>query len=107
MHKIGKDIGMDEEKLKIIEKRKEEEDFQKFISEKVNSAEKMVRDYEMAMRKAYRKGIIPEKTPYNEVIERYIKNYMKKSMQEDGRIKQICIEIKLKFIKISWKNIKI
>jgi hypothetical protein len=71
MHKIGKEIGIDKKRLKAIEKKKEEEDFEKYISDSVNSAEKMVRDYEIAKRKAYRKGEILESTPYPEVIEIY------------------------------------
>jgi len=71
MHKVGKKVGVDEERLKVIKKKKEEEDFEKFISENVNRAEKMVRDHETAMRKAYRKGVILESTPYVEVIEIY------------------------------------
>jgi len=71
MHKMGKHIGVDEERLKTIERKKEEEDFEKFISDNVNNAEKMVRDYEMDMRKAYRKGEIIKNTPYSAVIEIY------------------------------------
>ena len=71
MHKIGKQIGVDEQRLKIIERKKEEESFEKFVSDKVNNAEKMVRDYEMDMRKAYRKGEIIKNTPYSVVIEIY------------------------------------
>lgn len=71
MHKLGKEIGVDEERLKAIETKKGEEDFEKLISDNVNSAEKMVRDYEIAMRKAYRQGKILTITPYPEVIEIY------------------------------------
>jgi len=71
MHKVGKKIGVDEERLKTIERKKEEEDFEKYISENVNRAERMVRDFEMAMRKAYRKGEILESTPYSDVIDLY------------------------------------
>ncbi|MFX1552411.1 MAG: hypothetical protein ACFFBV_00650 [Promethearchaeota archaeon] len=71
MHKVGVKIGVDEEKLKILEKKKEEENFEKFISENVNRAEKMVREHEIAIRKAYRDGEILESTPYAEVIEIY------------------------------------
>ncbi|MFX0104894.1 MAG: hypothetical protein ACFE75_05345, partial [Candidatus Hodarchaeota archaeon] len=71
MHKIGVKVGVDEEKLKVLEKKKEEENFEKFISDSVNRAEKMVREYEITMRKAYRKGKMFERTPYAEVIEIY------------------------------------
>jgi len=72
MHKLGKDIGVDKERLKILEKKKEEEDFEKYISDNVNNAEKMVRDYEIAKRKAYKEGEILESTPYPDVIEIYL-----------------------------------
>ena len=71
MHKIGKEIGVDKKRLKVIERKKEEEDFEKYISDNVNSAEKMVRDYEIEKRKAYREGEILENTPYTDVIEIY------------------------------------
>ena len=71
MHKVGVKVGVDEERLKAIEKKKEEENFEKFISDNVNRAEKMVREHEIAMRKAYRGGEILEHTPYAEVIEIY------------------------------------
>ncbi len=71
MHKLGKEIGVDEEKLKAIEMKKGEEDFEKLISENVNIAEKMVRDYEIAMRKAFRQGEVLKITPYPDVIEIY------------------------------------
>ena len=71
MHKIDRKVESDEKRLKVIESKKDEEDFEKYISDNVNNAEKMVRDYEMAMRKAYRKGEILEKTPYSNAIEIY------------------------------------
>ncbi|MFX0144251.1 MAG: hypothetical protein ACFE9C_09250, partial [Candidatus Hodarchaeota archaeon] len=71
MHKIGKEIGVDEKRLKAIEMRKEEEDFEKYISENVNIAEKMVRDFEIKKRRALRKGKVLESTPYAEAIEIY------------------------------------
>ncbi|MFX1379290.1 MAG: hypothetical protein ACFFA4_09360 [Promethearchaeota archaeon] len=71
MHKMGKGVEIDEKRLETIERKKEEEDFEKLISENVNIAEKMVRDYEIEKRKAYREGVILENTPYKEVIEIY------------------------------------
>jgi len=71
MHKVGVKVGVDEEKLKVLEKKKEEENFEKFIFDNVNRAEKMVREHETAMRRAYREGEILEHTPYAEVIEIY------------------------------------
>ncbi|MFX0021748.1 MAG: hypothetical protein ACFE9S_05445 [Candidatus Hermodarchaeota archaeon] len=71
MHKIGQEIGLDKKRLKAIERKKEEEDFEKYISENVSNAEKMVRDYEIEKRKAFREGKILENTPYADVIEIY------------------------------------
>jgi hypothetical protein len=71
MKKAGGKVGIDKEKLVAIEKKKEKEDFESFITDMVNKAEKLVRDHEIAMRKAMRKGEILESTPYEEVIEIY------------------------------------
>ncbi|NVM35114.1 MAG: hypothetical protein HWN81_05930 [Candidatus Lokiarchaeota archaeon] len=71
MHKVGKKVVVDGERLKTVERKKEEEDFERYISENVSRAERMVRDFEMAMRKAYRKGEILENTPYSDVIDLY------------------------------------
>ncbi|MFX1419623.1 MAG: hypothetical protein ACFE9N_11945 [Promethearchaeota archaeon] len=71
MHKIGKEVGVDDRRLKALESKKEEEDFEKYISDNVNIAEKMVRDYEIEKRKAYRDGKILETTPYAKVIDIY------------------------------------
>ncbi|MFX0034540.1 MAG: hypothetical protein ACFE9I_02730 [Candidatus Hermodarchaeota archaeon] len=77
MHKVDRKVEIDDQRLKASEKKKEEEEFEKFISENVNMAEKMVRDFEIAMRKAYRKGEILETTPYSKVIDIY-KNLQEK-----------------------------
>ncbi len=77
MHKGGKKVKIDKEKLKTIERRKEEEEFEQFIAELINKAEKLVRDHEIAMRKALREGEIIEETPYSEVIELYNQIYDK------------------------------
>ncbi|MHA2258965.1 MAG: hypothetical protein ACXACO_13420 [Promethearchaeota archaeon] len=71
MHRVVRKVGVKEETSKIVERKKEEEEFEKHISEMVNQAEKRVRDYEMAMRKAMRKGEFLENTPYIEAIEIY------------------------------------
>ncbi|MFX0040701.1 MAG: hypothetical protein ACFFCY_08055 [Promethearchaeota archaeon] len=73
MHKLSKELKGDEKKLQLIEKKKEEEDFEKYISDNVNIAEKKVRDYDIEMRKAFREGKILKNTPYAEVIEIYRK----------------------------------
>ncbi len=71
MHKVGKKVEIDEKKLRAIEKKGEEEDFESYIADMVNKAEKLVREHEMEMRKAMRSGEILESTPYFEVIEIY------------------------------------
>ena len=72
MHKVGKDVTIDEKKLRTIEQtKKEEEEFERHITDSIDSAEKLVRDYETNMRKAMRKGEILENTPYSEVIDIY------------------------------------
>ncbi|MEE9376630.1 MAG: hypothetical protein V3V33_01165, partial [Candidatus Lokiarchaeia archaeon] len=86
MHKVDKKVGMEVKRLKAIERKKEEEDFEKFISENVNRAERMVRDFEMSMRKAYRIGEILKRTPYSEVIDIY--KQIKDKLDERGWIEQ-------------------
>ena len=71
MHKVGKKVGIDEKKLRVIEKKREEGDFESYIAEMVNKAEKLVREHEIKMRKVMRSGEILESTPYSEVIEIY------------------------------------
>ena len=72
MHRVGKEAVRNEEKLRTIEqKKKEEEEFERYLTDNINTAEKLVRDYETNMRKAMRKGEILEDTPYSEVIDIY------------------------------------
>jgi hypothetical protein len=71
MRKVGKKVEIDEDKLRIIEKKREQEDFESYITEMVNKAEKLVREHEIEMRKAMRRSEILESTPYSEVIEMY------------------------------------
>ncbi|MBY8985975.1 MAG: hypothetical protein KGD65_12950, partial [Candidatus Lokiarchaeota archaeon] len=72
MHKIGKDDTEEREKLRPIERTKEEgEEFERYVTDNINNAEKLVRSHETAMRKAMRKGEIVEDTPYSEVINIY------------------------------------
>ncbi|MFW9874181.1 MAG: hypothetical protein ACFFG0_13830, partial [Candidatus Thorarchaeota archaeon] len=73
MHKVEKPVEKDQGKLKKIEKKKEERDFEKYITKMVDQAEKLVREHEVEMRKAMRHGEILENTPYSEVIEIYKK----------------------------------
>ncbi len=52
-------------------KKDEEQKFENFITEMVNKAEKLARDYEIVLKKAKNKVEIIEKTPYPEVIDIY------------------------------------
>ncbi|MFX1291158.1 MAG: hypothetical protein ACFFAG_09410 [Promethearchaeota archaeon] len=71
MHKVEKTVEIDKDKLKAIEKKREQEDFETYITDMVNKAEKLVREHESEMRKSMRSGEILESTPYSEVIEIY------------------------------------
>ena len=89
IHKVGKKVEIDEERLRVIERKKEEEEFEKFISDMVDKAESLVRDHEIATRKAIRKGEIPESTPYLEVIEIYKQireKVIERGWEEQGKI---------------------
>ena len=68
MKKVGKEIKpLKLEKGRVIEEQKIEQ----YITEMVDKAEKLARDYEIALKKAKNKIEIIEKTPYAEVIEIY------------------------------------
>ncbi|MHA1991998.1 MAG: hypothetical protein ACW98A_13590 [Candidatus Hodarchaeales archaeon] len=72
MHKVGKEISLDNEKLRTIEQTKgEEEAFERYITDNIDNAEKLVREFETNMRKAMRKGEILDTTPYSQVIDIY------------------------------------
>jgi len=66
---------IDTEKIKEIEAQKgkefEEEKFQKEITALVDKAERMARDYEVALKKAIRAGKLIENSPYSRIIEIY------------------------------------
>ncbi len=73
-HKIQKK-EFDAEKIKEIEIKKvkefEEDKFQKDITDLVDKAERMARDYEVALKKAIRAGELIENSPYSRIIEIY------------------------------------
>jgi hypothetical protein len=70
--KIKESSGIDIGKLKSIEiRKKEDEAFQKEITQMVDNAEKIAREYEIAMKKAIKEGKIIEKSPYPDIIEIY------------------------------------
>jgi len=70
MKKVGKEVKpLKLEKGRVIEEQKIEQ----YVTEMVDKAEKLTRDYEIALRKAENKVEVIEKTPYTEVIEIYKK----------------------------------
>ena len=71
MHKVSREDKLDTGQLVALEKKKEEAEFERYITNMVDKAEKMVREHEIEMRKAMRKGEIVETTPYEEVIDIY------------------------------------
>ncbi|MFX1312680.1 MAG: hypothetical protein ACFFHD_08725, partial [Promethearchaeota archaeon] len=83
-------------KTKVIEKKKEEEEFEKIISDLINKAERMERDYERAMKTALKKGKILEQTPYLEIIDIYKeirKKLLEKGWTEQAKINSNQIKI--------------
>ncbi|TET04588.1 MAG: hypothetical protein E3J90_00950 [Promethearchaeota archaeon] len=84
--KVRTDSAITPQRLKDLEfKRKlesEEQDFQKEITELVEKAEKMARNYEMEMKKALKEGKLLENSPYLEIIEIYTR--LRKRILEKG-----------------------
>jgi len=71
------------------QKQIEEKTFQEDIAKIVNKADKLERDYEMAMKKALKEGKLIEKSPYLEIIEIYTnlrKKVLEKGWSEQGLI---------------------
>ncbi|UCD00618.1 MAG: hypothetical protein JSV23_06935, partial [Promethearchaeota archaeon] len=71
MQKLGKEIKVGQKKLKAVDRKKEEKEFQKFLTEMVNKGEKLEREFNSAVKKALKKGEIIEQTPYPDIIEIY------------------------------------
>ena len=84
--KIKADSVITPQKLKDFEfKRKmesEEQDFQNEITELVEKAEKMAREYDIEMKKALKEGKLLEDSPYLEIIEIYSR--LRKKILEKG-----------------------
>ena len=83
----------DAEKVKQLEAQKikeyDEKNFQEEVDNLVNKAERMARDYEVALKKALKKGKLIEESPYLEVIEIYTnirKKILEKGWAEQGLI---------------------
>ncbi|NHJ22456.1 MAG: hypothetical protein EAX91_16035, partial [Candidatus Lokiarchaeota archaeon] len=67
----------------------EDKNFQDEISERVNHAEKMAREYELAMKEALKKGKLIEVSPYIEIIEIY--SEIRNKLLEKGWVEQSLI----------------
>ncbi|TKJ23660.1 MAG: hypothetical protein CEE43_03080 [Promethearchaeota archaeon Loki_b32] len=86
MHKVGKKVEIDQKKLSTVEKKREEKEFQKYIINMANKAEKLEREFDSSMKKAVKKGGVIEQTPYSEIIEIY--KQIKDNLYERGWIEQ-------------------
>ncbi|MHA1349732.1 MAG: hypothetical protein ACTSPZ_02720, partial [Promethearchaeota archaeon] len=88
--KVKTDDAITPERLKDLgSKRKsknEEVHFQNEITEFVEKAEKMARDYDLGMKKALKEGKLLEDSPYLEIIEIY--THIRKKILEKGWIDQ-------------------
>ncbi|MFX1488185.1 MAG: hypothetical protein ACFFBI_03495, partial [Promethearchaeota archaeon] len=89
MQKSGKIIEVDKQRLDMIEKKREDKQFQKEITNMVDTAEKLEREYDSAMKKAIKKGGVIEKTPYPEIIKIY--SQIRDSLVEKGWLDQVQI----------------
>ncbi|MFW9827074.1 MAG: hypothetical protein ACFFEY_05570, partial [Candidatus Thorarchaeota archaeon] len=87
LRKVERKVELDEEKLKIRDLQKEDEEFQENIIAMVNKAEKLERDFDSAMKKAIKKGEVVVETPYFEIIEIY--SQIKDLLVEKGWIEQL------------------
>ncbi|MFX1346245.1 MAG: hypothetical protein ACFFAI_14125, partial [Promethearchaeota archaeon] len=102
MRKVGKKVELDQDKLKKLEGKKEEKEFQKSILEMVNKAEKLEREYNSLLKKALKKGEIIEQTPYPEIIKIY--RQIQNQLLEKGWIEQS--QIYFNQIKIYQEKLK-
>jgi hypothetical protein len=89
--KLEKDVPSEsiEEFDSKQQKLLEDKNFQNEISKLVNHAEKMARDYELAMKKALKKGKLIEVSPYIKIIEIYTE--IRNKLLEKGWIEQSLI----------------
>ena len=82
----------------LSEKKQEEDDFRLEISNKVDFAEKLVREYELGMKKAIKQGSILAQSVYPEVITIY--ESIKEMVSQRGWNDQVTIyEKQIKFYK--------
>ncbi|MFX0179405.1 MAG: hypothetical protein ACFE78_04395, partial [Candidatus Hodarchaeota archaeon] len=96
LHKIKKEEAIPEaviERAKILEEHmrleKEEEEFRRMVDQMVNNAEKLAREYDLAMKKAIKKGYILEDCVYPDVIAIY--EEVKEKVAEKGWAYQVKI----------------
>ncbi|MHA1460886.1 MAG: hypothetical protein ACTSO8_05335, partial [Promethearchaeota archaeon] len=85
--------SFDAEKLKHVEAQKmkeyDEKKFQDDINALVDKAEKMARDYDVALKKALKEGKAIEEEPYSKIIEIYSRikdNFILKGWKDESKI---------------------
>jgi len=97
LYKVGiKEEERENGRRESLQKEKEEKEFQEEISNMVQNAERLVREYELDLKKQLKDGNLPETNPYLEVIniyEQIYKKLMKKGWKVEAEIysKQIKI----------------
>jgi len=107
-HKVQKE-SVDIEKLTQLEKQMiegaEELNFQNEITELVNEAEKMARDYEIDLKKGLKKGKLIEDSPFSKIIEIY--NQIREKVISKGWKDQIYIYTnQINIYQEKWENDK-
>ncbi|MFW9950129.1 MAG: hypothetical protein ACFFKA_08390, partial [Candidatus Thorarchaeota archaeon] len=106
--KIKKE-SFDAEKLRQVEAQKIKEDeeriFQEEIDNLVNKAEKLAREYDIALKKALKEGKFIEESPYSEIIEIYSR--IKDRFISKGWNDQVLIySNQIKIYQEKWENDK-
>ncbi|MHA2287949.1 MAG: hypothetical protein ACXABG_04095, partial [Promethearchaeota archaeon] len=101
--------SFDPEKIKLVEVQKfkeyEEIKFQEEINILVNKAEKMARDYDIALKKSLKEGKLLEESPFSEIIEIY--NQIKNSFITKGWKDQVLIYTnQIKIYQDKWEKDK-
>ena len=106
--KVQRD-GFDAEKLKHVEAQKmkeyDEKKFQEEINDLVDKAEKIARDYDLALKRALKEGKIIEDSPFNKIIEIYSR--IKDSFISKGWKDQVLIYTnQIKIYEDKWEKDK-
>ena len=101
--------GFDVEKLKQVEAQKQKEfdekKFQDEINIIINNAEKMARDYDVALKKALKEGTFIETSPYLEIIEIYT-NLRKRILEKGWTELGLVYTNQIKFYQEKLENYK-